>query len=55
MEEVSKICGLQMLTAKDDIIVSIDLSPGMGQWRVQRLDASEFIIGLHTYVMADYE
>ncbi len=55
VEGVSKICGLKMLTSKDEMIVSIDLCPGLGQWRSQHLDASEFIIGLHTYVLADDE
>ena len=30
VDGVSKICGLQMLTSKDDMIVSIDLCPGLG-------------------------
>ena len=55
VEGVSKICGLQMLTSKGNMIVSIDLCPGLGQWRTQHLDASEFIIGMHAYVMADDE
>ena len=54
-EGVSKICGLQMLDSTDQIILSIDLCPGLGQWRIQKLATSEYIIGLHSYVVADDE
>ncbi len=54
-EGVSKICGLQMLDSTDQMILSIDLCPGLGQWRIQKLTASEYIIGLHSYIVADDE
>ena len=54
-EGVSKICGLQMLDSTDQMIISIDLCPGLGQWRIQKLATSEYIIGLHSYVVADDE
>ena len=44
-----------MLNSRDQVILSIDLSPELGQWRVQKLAPSEYIIGIHSYVVADDE
>ena len=55
VEGVSKICGLEMLSSNGETIVSIDLCPGLGKWRIQHLGPSEFIIGFHTYIPGDDE
>ena len=44
-----------MLTKQGQTIISVDLCPGLGQWRVQHIQDSEFIIGIHSYVVADDE
>ena len=49
------ICGLWLIGEKGQEVAKIDLSPGLGQWRVQNLEKHEHIIGLHSYVLADDE
>ena len=49
------ICGLWFVTRNGTDAVKIDLSPGLGQWRVQQLNPWEFIIGMHSYIVADDE
>jgi len=43
------------LTEDGEDITKIDLCPGRGSWRVQHLAENEYIIGLHSYVVADDE
>jgi len=52
---ISMICGLWLIGEKGYEVAKIDLSPGLGQWRVQPLNKHEHIIGLHSYVQADDE
>ena len=52
---VSKICGLWLQTETGKDIVKIDLSPGRGNWRIQHIGEDEYIIGMHSYVVADDE
>ena len=49
------ICGLHLIASDGCDAVKIDLCPGLGQWRVQTLDKDEFIIGLHSYIVAEDE
>ena len=49
------ICGLWLIGEKGQEVAKIDLSPGLGQWRVQSLNKDEHIIGLHSFVQADDE
>ena len=49
------ICGLQIISSDGCDAVKIDLCPGLGQWRVQTLHKNEFIIGLHSYIVAEDE
>lgn len=55
LEGVSKICGLWFISTAGADIFMIDLSPGLGQWRVQTLNKGERIIGMHSYAIADDE
>lgn len=49
------ICGLWLLADDNSELAKIDLAPNLGQWRVQKLEEDEFVVGLHTYVVADDE
>ena len=54
-EGVSMICGLWLLDTEGNDKLKIDLSPGLGSWRVQMLGHDEYIVGYHYYVMGDDE
>ncbi len=49
------ICGLWLIASNGADAAKIDLCPGMGQWRIQNLHKHEYIIGMHSYVLADDE
>ncbi len=49
------ICGLWLVASNGTDAAKVDLCPGMGQWRIQHLDKHEYIIGMHSYVLADDE
>ena len=36
-------------------VARIDLCPGYGTWRIQKLEKNESIVGLHSYIEADDE
>ena len=49
------ICGIWLLDKEGNDAAKIDLSPGLGSWRVQHLQPDEYIIGYHYYVHAEDE
>jgi len=55
IEGISMICGLWLICRGGQDAAKIDLCPGLGQWRLQRLNPRESIIGIHSYLVADDE
>lgn len=52
-EGVSKICGLQFLAEDGTEMAKIDLCEGLGQWRVQKLEKHEYIIGHRVFTPSE--
>lgn len=55
VDGVSQICGLCFRDEEGKDIVLIDPCPGYGQWRTQKLEPDEQIIGMHCYLIAEDE